>query len=81
MRDRLRLIFVDGWIYGLTLVVGVLMIVQGYGSGITELVWGVSWGPLAALAERVDLPDGSPLLLGTTGCIVVLAACFAIAHD
>lgn len=81
MCERLRLIFVDGWIYGLTLVVGALMIVQGYGSGITELLWGLSWGPFAALAEWAALPDGSPFLLGTAGCIVVLAACFAIGHD
>lgn len=78
---RLRFLFGEGWIYGLTLTLGVLMAVQGYGTGLTEIFWGVSWGPLAWAGERVVLPDGSPFLLGTGGCVFVLAACLAIAHD
>ncbi|RKS05460.1 hypothetical protein DFP74_1059 [Nocardiopsis sp. Huas11] len=81
MSKDLRLMFGEAWIYGLTLVTGLLLIVQGYGSGLTESLWGLAWGPLAWVGERVPLPAGAPFLLGTTGCVFVLAACFAARHD
>ncbi|MEU0238562.1 hypothetical protein ABZ234_12800 [Nocardiopsis sp. NPDC006198] len=81
MSAALRLMFGEARIYGLTLVAGILMIVQGYGTGLTELLWGVGWGPLAWVGERVALPDGSPFLLGSLGFVFVLATCFAVQHD
>jgi hypothetical protein len=81
MSQTLRLIFVETRIYGLTLVTGALLMIQGYGTGLTELLWGVAWGPLAWIGERVALPDGSPFLVGALGLVFVLAGYFSLQHD
>ncbi|MFJ9553899.1 hypothetical protein ACIRPH_08780 [Nocardiopsis sp. NPDC101807] len=81
MSEVLRLVFVEARIYGLTLVAGVLLILQGWGSGVTELLRGAGWGPLAWVAERVALPEDAPFLLGALGFVLVLSACFAVQHD
>ncbi|MEV6817145.1 hypothetical protein AB0M72_00190 [Nocardiopsis dassonvillei] len=78
---HLRFLFGGGWIYGLVLTLGVLMVVQGYGTGLTEVFWDVSWGPLAWAGERVALPDGTPFRLGALGLVLVLATYFSIAHE
>lgn len=81
MSKTLRLMFVEARIYGLTLVTGILLMIQGYGAAFTELAWGATWGPLAWIGERVALPNGSPFLLGALGFVFVLVVCFAVQHD
>ena len=81
MSGTLRLMFVEARIYGLALVVGSLLLVQGYGAALTRLFWGVEWGPLAWAGEHVALPDGSSLMVGGLGLTFLLAVCFAVQHD
>lgn len=81
MSGTLRLMFVEARIYGLALVVGVLLFVQGYGVALTERFWGFEWGLLAWAGERFALSDGSPLMVGGLGLTFLLVVCFAVQHD
>ncbi|WP_205669025.1 hypothetical protein [Amycolatopsis suaedae] len=54
--------------------IGILLIIQGFGSALAELVWDTNWG-LLALAERaVDIPLWVNFAVGVGGLALIGAS-------
>ncbi|GAA2427170.1 hypothetical protein GCM10010191_45040 [Actinomadura vinacea] len=54
-------------------ILGTLLLVQGFGSAITQSLWDTSFG-VAALLRAAGLPQWTDLLLGTTGTVLLIWA-------
>ncbi|MEV5831318.1 hypothetical protein AB0L25_37705 [Spirillospora sp. NPDC052242] len=54
-------------------ILGTLLFVQGFGSAVTQTLWGTSFG-VAGLARAADLPQWTDLLLGAAGAVLLVWA-------
>jgi len=54
-------------------VIGTVLVVQGFGSAVTESQWGTSFG-VAGLLRAAGLPQWSDLLIGAAGIVVLAVA-------
>ncbi|MGP3976203.1 hypothetical protein ACTWQF_19805 [Streptomyces sp. 8N114] len=55
---------------GLLLLFGTILVVQGFGSAITEAGWDTSFG-VAGLLRAADLPEWATLLVGFAGAALL----------
>ncbi|MGR6918744.1 hypothetical protein ACU635_31235 [[Actinomadura] parvosata] len=51
-------------------ILGILLLVQGFGSAIAEALWDTSFG-VAGLLRAAGLPRGTGLLLGAAGAVLL----------
>ncbi|MFE0178805.1 hypothetical protein ACFWZ2_41525 [Streptomyces sp. NPDC059002] len=58
---------------GLLALFGFILLVQGFGSAITESGWGTSFGVSAVLREA-GAPGWTDLVVGALGCALLAAA-------
>ncbi|MFI0978498.1 hypothetical protein ACH4SP_16055 [Streptomyces sp. NPDC021093] len=54
-------------------IVGTLFFVQGFGSALTERVWGTSFG-VAALLREAGVPAASDWVVGAVGGVLLVWA-------
>ncbi|MEU8890220.1 hypothetical protein [Streptomyces sp. NPDC048442] len=54
-------------------IVGTLFFVQGFGSALTESVWGTSFG-VAALLREAGVPAASDWVVGAVGGVLLVWA-------
>ncbi|MFC7327896.1 hypothetical protein [Marinactinospora rubrisoli] len=65
----------SGW-QGVRWVLGTVLIIQGFGSAVTEAVWDTSFG-VAGLLRGAGLPQWTDLLVGAAGAALLV---WALAH-
>jgi hypothetical protein len=58
---------------GLLWLFGVILVVQGFGSAVTEAGWDTSFG-VAGLLRAADIPEWATLLVGFAGVALLGAA-------
>ncbi|MEU0299609.1 hypothetical protein ABZ252_09095 [Streptomyces sp. NPDC006175] len=58
---------------GLLWLFGAVLVIQGFGSAVTEAGWETSFG-VAALLRAADLPEWSTLVIGFAGLVLWGAA-------
>ncbi|WP_188189444.1 hypothetical protein [Nonomuraea sp. SYSU D8015] len=51
-------------------ILGILLLVQGFGSAITQTLWDTSFG-VAGLLRAAGLPPWTDLLLGAAGAVLL----------
>lgn len=52
------------------LIVGILLMIQGFGSGITKMVSDSNWGLLALLERATSVPGWLGLAVGFVGLVL-----------
>lgn len=62
----------EGW-QSARWVIGAVLVVQGFGSAITESQWGTSFG-VAGLLRAAGLPQWSDLVIGGAGVALLVWA-------
>ncbi|MFK4064432.1 hypothetical protein [Streptomyces sp. NPDC029674] len=58
---------------GLLALFGVILLVQGFGSAITESAWDTSFG-VSAVLRKAGAPGWTDLVVGAAGCALLAAA-------
>ncbi|MGW2224999.1 hypothetical protein [Streptomyces formicae] len=58
---------------GLLALFGLILVVQGFGSAITESGWNTSFG-VSALLREANAPEWTDLLVGALGCVLLALA-------
>lgn len=58
---------------GLLALFGFILLVQGFGSAITEAGWDSSFG-VSALLRKAGAPGWTDLVVGVVGCALLVAA-------
>ncbi|RBQ19023.1 hypothetical protein DP939_17750 [Spongiactinospora rosea] len=56
------------------MIVGVLLMIQGFGNALTRWLWGTDWGLLAVAGRAADLPPWAGVAVGLLGLVVAVAA-------
>jgi hypothetical protein len=62
---------------GLMVIVGAVLMIQGFGSALAQTVWSSDWGLLAVAERHVPLPTWTGVVLGTVGIALVIGGLFA----
>lgn len=57
---------------GLTMIIGAVLMIQGFGAAISIAVRDTGWGLLAVAANHWDLPEWSAIAVGVAGVAVAL---------
>ncbi|MFF8656090.1 hypothetical protein [Streptomyces huasconensis] len=58
---------------GLLALFGLILLVQGFGSAITEAAWDTAFG-VSALLREAHAPAWTDLLVGVAGCVLLAVA-------
>ncbi|MEU7578956.1 hypothetical protein AB0B50_15290 [Streptomyces sp. NPDC041068] len=58
---------------GLLALFGFILVVQGFGSAVTESGWNTSFG-VSALLREAGAPAWTDLAVGAVGCVLLAAA-------
>ncbi|MBM7167427.1 hypothetical protein JQK87_03130 [Streptomyces sp. G44] len=58
---------------GLLPLFGLILLVQGFGSALTEAVWDTAFG-VSALLREAHAPAWADLLVGAAGCVLLAVA-------
>ncbi|WPO73928.1 MULTISPECIES: hypothetical protein [unclassified Streptomyces] len=58
---------------GLLPLFGCILLVQGFGSAVTEAAWDTSFG-VSALLREAHAPAWTDLLVGVAGCVLLALA-------
>ncbi|QEV17927.1 hypothetical protein [Streptomyces alboniger] len=58
---------------GLLPLFGLILLVQGFGSAITEAAWNTSFG-VSALLREANAPAWADLAVGVLGCVLLAMA-------
>jgi hypothetical protein len=63
---------VGKWRFGEAAVIGLVLVVQGFGSALAKAVWSANWGLLAVAERWTPVPVWAGVLVGVAGLVVAV---------